>query len=85
MSKNLRFCFRVDKSVGLAEDEFGNPAECYVCLKAKNVETYTVERELYKTMQEGFRKMAADQLKCDEKLLTPVTLNEYLDETGSED
>lgn len=85
MSKNLRFCFRVDKSVGLLKDEFGNPTEFYMCLKAKNVKTYTVERELYKTMQEGFRKMAADQLKCDEKLLTPVTLNEYLDETGSED
>lgn len=85
MSKNLRFCFRVDKSVGLAEDEFGNPREAYVCLKAKKVKTYEVEREKYKTMQETFRKMAAEQLQCDVSLLTPVTLNEYLDETGSED
>lgn len=85
MSKNLRFCFRVDKSVGLAEDEFGNPSDCYICLKAKNVRTYEVERKKYKTLQETFRKMAAEQLQCNESLLTPITLNEYLDETGSED
>ena len=85
MIKNLRFCFRVDKSVGLAEDEFGNPGEAYICLKTKNVKTYEVERNTYKMMQDGFRKMAAEQLQCDESLLTPVTLNEYLDETGSED
>ena len=29
--------------------------------------------------------MTAEQLQCDVSLLTPVTLNEYLDETGSED
>ena len=36
-------------------------------------------------MQEGFRKLAAVQLQCDESLLTPITLNEYLDETDRED
>lgn len=85
MSKNLRFCFKVDKQVGLAEDQFGNQGETYICLKAKNVKTYEVERKQYKTMKEGFRKMTAEQLQCDVSLLTPVTLNEYLDETGSED
>lgn len=85
MSKNLRFCFKVDKLVGLAEDEFGNPEESYVCVKAKNVKTYTVNREKYKTMQESFIKLVAKQLQCDVNLLTPVTLNEYLDETGSDD
>lgn len=85
MSKSLRFCFRVDKSVGLAEDEFGHPGEAFICLKAKNVKRYEVPKDNYLDMQEGFRKMAAAQLKCDIKLLTPITLNEYLDETGSED
>jgi hypothetical protein len=85
MNKNLRFCFRVDKSVGLAEDEFGNPSDFYICLKAKNVKTYTVKRKEYKTLQESFRNIAASELKCDVSKLIPITLNEYLDETGSED
>ena len=85
MNKNLRFCFRVDKSVGLAEDEFGNQSDFYICLKAKKEKTYTVKRKEYKTLQESFRNIAASELKCDVSKLIPITLNEYLDETGSED
>lgn len=85
MSKNLRFCFKVDKSVGVAEDELGNPEEAFICIKAKDVKGYEIEREKYKDMQEGFKVIAADQLQCDASLLTPVTLNEYLDATYCED
>ena len=81
MSKSLRFCFKVDKSVGLAEDEKDNPGEAFVCLKAKNVKRYQVPSEDYKTMQEGFRKMAAASVQCDISLIIPITLNEYLDNT----
>lgn len=85
MGRNWRFCFRVDKAVGLAEDEAGNPGEAFICLKSNNVKSYEVKREIYESMQKGFRKLAAVQLQCDESLLTPITLNEYLDETDSED
>lgn len=84
MSKNLRFCYKVDKSVGLSKDEDGNLADFYICLKAKDVKYYIVKKETYKEMQDAFRKLAANQLKCDEKLLTPITINEYLDETGTD-
>lgn len=84
MSKNLRFCYKVDKKVGLAEDELGNPGEAFICLKAKDVKKYIVEKDAYKDMQNAFRKIAANQLKCDEMLLTPITINEYLDETDTD-
>jgi hypothetical protein len=39
MSKSLRFCFKVDKSVGLAEDE--KAIRRSICMfKAKNVKRY---------------------------------------------
>lgn len=29
----IRLCYRLEKEVGMAEDEQGNPSECYVCCK----------------------------------------------------
>lgn len=83
--KRLRFCFRIDEKVGAAEDGNGNPAEAFVCAKAEGVKSYTVPKEEYQDMQEGYRKILAYQLGCDIQLLTPITLNEYLDETEDED
>ena len=85
MSKQLRFCFRIDKSVGIAEDENGNKAEAFVCAKAKDVKRYEVPRKQYVKLQEGFRKMLAAQIGCDISLLTPITLNEYLDNTEEDE
>ena len=39
MSKNLRLCYRIDKSLGLAVDEDGNYGDAFVCVKAKNVKS----------------------------------------------
>ena len=83
--KRLRFCFRIDKKVGVAEDGNGNPAEAFVCAKAEGIKSYTVPKEEYQSMQEGYRKILANQLECDIELLTPITLNEYLDETEEEE
>lgn len=65
----------------MAEDEKGNPGEAFICLKAKNVKSYQVPSEEYKDMKEGFRRITAYQIPCDPELLTPITLNEYLDNT----
>ena len=81
MSKNIRLCYRIDKSLGLAVDEDGNYGDAFVCVKAKNVKSYTIDSEEYKDLQEIFRVMVATQLKCELSLLTPITLNEYLDNT----
>lgn len=85
MNKNLRFCFRISEKVGMAKDENGNPIEAFACIKAKNVKSYSVPKEEYKKLQKAFRKTTAHQLQCDESMLTPITLNEYLDETEGED
>lgn len=81
---NLRLCFKVDKSVGLAEDENGEKSEAYICVKA-NVKTYELEKEKYKLLQEGFRKITANQLGIEIDKLTPITINEYLDKTEEDE
>ena len=81
---NLRLCFEIDKSVGLAEDENGEKSEAYICVKA-DVKTYELEKEKYKLLQEGFRKITANQWGIEINKLTPITLNEYLDKTNEED
>lgn len=85
MNKNLRFCFRISEKVGLAEDENGNPVEAFVCVKAKNVDSYSIPRDKYKNIQETFRKTTAVQLECDISMIKPITLNEYMDNTYDED
>lgn len=85
MSKSLRFCFRIDKSVGMAKDEEGNKAEAFVQAQTKGVNSYEIPREKYKKLQNGFRKMVAEQIGCDISLLTPITLNEYLDNTEEDE
>ncbi|NME66053.1 hypothetical protein HF846_15810 [Clostridium cadaveris] len=85
MEKNLRICFRTDKSLGIAEDEFGNPDEAYICVKAKNVKSYVIDSESYKQLQEEFKKVVANQLECDIKIITTITLNEYLDNTEDDE
>lgn len=84
MCKNLRFCYRVDKEAGLAEDENGNPSVAFICCMAKDVKTYTLSEETYKELQESLRRIASEQLECDINLITPVTINEYLDETDTD-
>ena len=79
--KRLRFCFRINEKVRATEDENGNPAESFVCAKAEGVKSYTLPKDEYQSIQEGYRKILASQLECDIELLTPITLNEYLDET----
>ena len=81
MSKSLRFCFKVDKQLKVAVDENGNGAEAFVCVKARNVKSYQVPSKQYKNIQESFKKMLANQMGCDIEMLTPVTINEYLDNT----
>ncbi len=85
MDKNLRFCFKIDKEVGLAQDEFGNNAEAFVCCKAKGCKKYEVAREKYKNAHEVYRKIVASQLQVDTEIVVAITLNEYLDNTEEDD
>lgn len=43
------------------------------------------EENKYKDLQEGFRKVVANQLQCDLELITPITLDEYLNNTEGEE
>lgn len=85
MKRCLRFCFKIDKAAGLVVDENGNNEEAFICLKARGVKNYSVDKITYKDLQGSFLKMAAMTSGIDKKLITPITLNEYLDNTEEDD
>lgn len=80
----IRLCYRVEKEAGWGEDEHGNPTEVYSCVKV-NCTTYNVPKKQYKELIEAGRRITASQFKIDENLITPITLNEYLDHVDEED
>lgn len=76
----IRLCYRVEKEAGWGEDEHGNPTEVYSCVKL-DYTTYNIPKDEYKELVEAGRRITASQFKIDENLITPITLNEYLDNT----
>lgn len=80
----IRLCYRVEKEADWGEDEYGNPTEVYSCVKV-NCTTYNVPKNQYKELVEAGRRITASQFKIDENLITPITLNEYLDHVDEED
>lgn len=79
----IRLCYRVEKEAGWGEDEFGNPTEVYSCVKL-DCKTYNVPKEEYKELVKIGKKLTAGQFDIDESLITPITLNEYLDNSEEE-
>lgn len=82
---NLRICFRIAKEVEMVTDEEGNFHEAFVSVKAKNIKSYEAGEKNREILTESFKKLVANQLECDEKYLTPISLDEYLDNTEDEE
>ena len=80
----IRLCYRIEKEAGWGEDEQGNPTEVYSCLKI-NCTTYNVPKHQYKELVEIGRKLTAQNFIVDINLVTPITLNEYLDNVEEEE
>lgn len=76
----VRLCYRVEKEAGWGEDENGDPTEVYSCIKV-DCKTYTIPKEQYKSLVEAGKKITSKSFNIDEKWITPITLNEYLDNT----
>lgn len=79
----IRLCYRVEKEAGWGEDEHGNPTEGYSCVKL-DCTTYNIPKDEYKELVKAGRRITSTQFKIDETLITPITLNEYLDQTEEE-
>lgn len=79
----VRLCYRVEKEAGYGKDEYGNPTEVFSCLKL-DYETYNIPKEEYKILVEFGKILTAENFNIDKNLITPITLNEYLDNTGGE-
>ncbi|MGL4571778.1 MAG: hypothetical protein ACRCVJ_12015 [Clostridium sp.] len=81
---NLRFCYRVEKEAGLAEDMQGNKAEVYSCSKHET-EKYNIPKEEYIRLSDIYREINSSFWGVDLNLVTPITLNEYLDNTEDDE
>lgn len=80
MKENIDFFYRVSKKAGLAEDEDGNLAECYLKMKIKLKNLIGNEMP---QMNDAALKCAAGALKIDTSLLTIITEEDY--RKGTED
>lgn len=76
----IRLCYRLEKELEVAEDENGNPTECYICCKVE-VEKEPVPRKEYQALVNEFKQVVAKEYNADEKYVTPITLNDYLNNT----
>jgi hypothetical protein len=76
----IRLCYRVEKEAGWGEDEYGNPTEVYSCVTL-DWKTYNVPKEEYKELVKVGKELTAKSFDINKELITPVTLNEYLDNT----
>lgn len=80
----IRLCYRVEKEAGWGEDGNGNPTEVYSCIKM-DCKTYNIPKDEYQELIKIGSKLTAGSFNIDEKLITPITLNEYLDNTEEEE
>lgn len=74
-----RLCYRIEKEAGWGEDEYGNPTEVYSCIKLDGSKTCDISESRYKELVEIGKKLTAGSFDIDEHFITPITLDEYLD------
>lgn len=79
----IRLCYRIEKSAGCGQDKYSNPTEVYSCVKV-HCTTYNMPKNKYKKYVREGRRIIAAKFKIDEKLIVPITLNEYLDQKDEE-
>lgn len=83
MKQSIDFFYRVAKEAELAEDENGNPSECYLKIgfNLKDpVSTEEAEVKRERTREDALKNVA-ELLNIDASLLNIVTEEEYLAET----
>lgn len=83
MKKNIDFFYRVSKEARLAEDDAGNPSDCYLKLGftlKKPISEEEIEEERERAKDDAL-KVAAEFLNIDVSLLSIVSEEEYLTET----
>lgn len=81
--KNIRFCYEISEEAEMAQDELGNPAKAYMCVKVP-IEKELTEEE-YKITHGALKKVTASQIDFCEDLITPISLDEYLDNTEDDE
>jgi hypothetical protein len=74
VSINLRFCFRLKAEARMAEDQDGNPAECFSEVKIEGCKKSPAD---YDKMHEALRNGLASDLKINPDYVVPISPEEY--------
>lgn len=75
MSEKVTYYFRVEKEAGWAEDEAGNPAECYLSWKCGVGEALDEAGEAAR--QRSVKELVSHTFKIAPEHLTPISEQEY--------
>lgn len=80
--RTIELAYRIEPGAHMAEDENGNPTECYATVKLQNCRDDATAEEIEKAhiemMSKGFVGIAP-------QYITPVSIEEYLRETGEDE
>ena len=71
--RNLEFAYRIESGAHMAEDENGNPTECYAKLVIENCRDDVTDEEIEKVHMDGKKYLS----NIDPKYITLVDIEEY--------
>ncbi|OBZ15836.1 hypothetical protein A8L34_27700 [Bacillus sp. FJAT-27264] len=79
---DYRFCYRLEKELFLANDlESGEPSELFVQIKVSGAKKEITDLD---AAQLRYRDQLAEEHGCDPNLITPITTEEYDENTDSQ-
>ena len=80
--RTIEIAYRIDPGAHMAEDENGNPTECYIKVKMQNCRDDATAEEIEKAhiemMSKGF-------VGIDPQHITPISMEEYNQEMGEDE
>jgi hypothetical protein len=73
----IKFCYHISKDANMAQDDAGNPADCFSQFELSGGEG-TLDAEKYKEVHAGLAlNFFAREADIDPKHLKPISISEY--------
>ena len=80
--RTIELAYRIEPGAHMAEDENGNPAECYATVKLQNCRDDATAEEIEKAQIE---MMSKGFFGIDPQYITPILMEEYNQEMGEDE
>lgn len=73
--EEIRFCFKIEAGAMMASDDEGNPAPCYIQLKAEFPNP--LDEEGRQKIINAVKEDVSEQFKIDQSMIVPISEAEY--------